>query len=262
MRWIIGDIHGMFRPLDALIGAVERRDQSPHFMFVGDYVNRGPDSPRVIDRILALPRASCVRGNHDDVLDLILHGDCFSCHHHSPSAISGFTWFMQYGLAETLMAYGADAAQLEHLWRHPDADVLRKTMEVIPARHRQFIHELPPVVEHADLFVAHAMWDVDEPDGSPEIAARLRHDPRLRHQILWGRYSGEQIRQRKRWRRTGYFGHTPVMNYTSLEDLVPLRGPQIVLLDTAAALVHHGRLSAVCAETGEVVQAVRDGSVI
>jgi hypothetical protein len=51
----------------------------------------------------------------------------------------------------------------------------------------------------------------------------------------------------KPWRRTGYFGHTPVDTYTQDSDhLVPVIGPRIVLLDTAAALVANGRLTAFC----------------
>src|SRR4051794_13360276 len=38
MRWVIGDIHGMLRPLAALLDEVRRDDRSPEFHFVGDYV--------------------------------------------------------------------------------------------------------------------------------------------------------------------------------------------------------------------------------
>jgi hypothetical protein len=43
---------------------------------------------------------------------------------------------------------------------------------------------------------------------------------------------------------------------------VPIRGPRIVLLDTAAALTSNGRLSAVCVESGELVQVDRAGTVL
>ena len=44
MRWVVGDIHGMLRPLRALVDAVTQRDAAARLLFVGDYVNRGPDS--------------------------------------------------------------------------------------------------------------------------------------------------------------------------------------------------------------------------
>src|SRR5690348_5650974 len=132
MRWIIGDIHGMAAALDWLIALIEREDHSPHFIFVGDYVNRGPDSPKVIDRILALSRTSCLRGNHDDIFDLVLHGECYSCNENAPDSVSAFTWFMQHGLAETLMAYGADSAELDYLWGHPNPQKLEKILTLVP----------------------------------------------------------------------------------------------------------------------------------
>ena len=72
-------------------------------------------------------------------------------------------------------------------------------------------------------------------------------------------------RRRKRWKRTGYFGHTPVETFRlSMRrgDNVPIHGPQIVLLDTGAALSANGRLSAVCAESGELVQMDRVGELV
>ena len=57
MRWVIGDIHGMVKPLEALIRAVEQHDKERQLMFVGDYVNRGPHSKEVIDLLLSLKEA-------------------------------------------------------------------------------------------------------------------------------------------------------------------------------------------------------------
>jgi serine/threonine protein phosphatase 1 len=63
----IGDIHGCSGMLDDLIRAVQptRADQ---LIFLGDYVDRGPDSKGVIDRVLALRQqlnVVCLRGNHE-----------------------------------------------------------------------------------------------------------------------------------------------------------------------------------------------------
>jgi serine/threonine protein phosphatase 1 len=262
MRWVIGDIHGMLRPLDAILRAVRARDAAARFIFVGDYVNRGPESPGVIDRLLGLSHATFLRGNHDDIFDLILNGRCYISHEESPDAMSAFRWFMNHGLADTLMAYGADWAELEFLVRHPDAARLKRVLDAVPQKHRDFIRSLRAVAEYDDFFVAHAYWDVDEPDTSPDLAGRLLADPSLRQQLLWGRYTDEQIRRKKRWKRTGYFGHTPVNNYRREGEPLPMKGPQIVLLDTGVALGAHGRLSAVCAESGEVIQSDRAGAVL
>ena len=55
----IGDIHGCARALEALLEAV-RPTANDQLIFLGDYVDRGPDSRRVIDILLELERATQV----------------------------------------------------------------------------------------------------------------------------------------------------------------------------------------------------------
>lgn len=265
MRWVIGDIHGMYDALRGLIEAVGQRDGSPRFLFVGDYINRGSHTRRVIDLLLGLSGARFARGNHDDVLDLILHGSCYDPHSPAPRPAEAFAWFMHHGLGSTFTSYGVDVAMLKDAGRRPTPRKLQQIGAAVPEIHRRFIRELPPVLEEPDLFVAHAMWDVDTRDDAPSIAAVLSTTPRLRHRVLWGRYTADEIRGPKRWRRPGYFGHTPVDAFGRLMHQgrnVPIRGPRIVLLDTGAALGQHGRLSAVCAESNEVVQTDPSGKVV
>lgn len=259
MRWIIGDVHGMRLALESLLAAIRQSDPSPHFYFTGDYVNRGPDSCGVLNLLTSLDNATFVRGNHDDVLDIILHGDGFVDHPQKIDTVEAFRWFMRHGLAETLTSYGAEYEDLAYAAAHPTEKRVAEAMSIIPPQHRQFIRSLGPVHEEPDFFVMHAMWDVDEPDS--DIAERLAQSPDYRFKILWGRYNEPQIARKKRWRRTGYFGHTPVQTY-STGEYEPLRGPQIVLLDTGAALGPSGRLSAVSAESGELVQVQRCGKVV
>jgi len=262
MRWIIGDIHGMLRPLETLLREVQARDARAKFVFVGDYVNRGRESPGVIDRLLRLDDAVFLRGNHDDIFDLILNDHSYIGNGEPFDALSAYSAFMNHGLAETLTAYGVDYAELEFLIYHPNLDRLRELVDVVPTAHKEFFRALRPVAEFETFFVAHAMWDIDEPDTSPDLIARMNGDIRLRHQMLWGRYNAQEIMAKKRWQRTGYFGHTPVNNYRKDGPLVPIKGPQIVLLDTGAALGPAGRLSAVCADSGQLVQADRSGMIV
>jgi serine/threonine protein phosphatase 1 len=59
----IGDIHGMYDMLDRLLVEIdafsirERGIGRPKLVFLGDYVDRGPDSRRVVRRV----RAPCAR---------------------------------------------------------------------------------------------------------------------------------------------------------------------------------------------------------
>jgi serine/threonine protein phosphatase 1 len=74
----IGDIHGC---LDQLQGLLDRVTPTPadRLVFLGDYVDRGQDSPGVIDFLLTLqheyPRSVFLLGNHEQMLLNYLSGD-------------------------------------------------------------------------------------------------------------------------------------------------------------------------------------------
>ncbi|MBX9579244.1 MAG: serine/threonine protein phosphatase [Gemmataceae bacterium] len=64
----IGDIHGCLGPLDALLDWVAPAADDL-VVTLGDYVDRGPDTRGVLDRLVGLKRAGrrlvCLRGNHE-----------------------------------------------------------------------------------------------------------------------------------------------------------------------------------------------------
>lgn len=66
----IGDIHGCSRALDHLLAAFGPR-RTDLVITLGDYVDRGPDSSGVLDRLIALRRRCnliCIRGNHEQLM--------------------------------------------------------------------------------------------------------------------------------------------------------------------------------------------------
>ncbi|KAG2002890.1 hypothetical protein GB937_009426 [Aspergillus fischeri] len=65
---IVGDVHGMRKSLEALLDKVgfEKRN-GDHLILAGDLVNKGPDSPGVVDLAMKLG-ATAVRGNHDNAV--------------------------------------------------------------------------------------------------------------------------------------------------------------------------------------------------
>jgi hypothetical protein len=271
MRWVIGDIHGMLRPLTTVIAQVRKVDADCRFIFVGDYINRGPNSKGVIDLLLSLDNASFIRGNHDDIFDLVINGQCYADNATRGNRVAAFHWFMKYGLDNTLLSYGCDVAMLERVAARCTDAHLDELAASVPETHRRFIRNLPAAHEEADLFVVHGKWDPDELAEKPGIVERLEKHPKLRHRLLWGRYTEEELARVKAWQRTGYFGHTPVSFYANLAKdqptggpprMLPVAGNKMVLLDTAAALGVDGRLSAFCSDSGALIQSDHFGALI
>jgi serine/threonine protein phosphatase 1 len=68
--FVIGDIHGYPGALDALLEAVQL-GADDLVLFLGDYVDKGPDTKGVLDRMVSLssrPNTVFLRGNHDQML--------------------------------------------------------------------------------------------------------------------------------------------------------------------------------------------------
>ncbi|MGA2584076.1 MAG: metallophosphoesterase [Tepidisphaeraceae bacterium] len=269
MRWIVGDIHGMSGPLRALIDAVNANDPAPSWIFVGDYVNRGPDSRGVVETLLRLPNARFCRGNHDDIFDVMINGESYVEQITHNNRAGAYKWFSEHGLMDTLASYGADPALMRSLLTRPTLAGLNEIVAKVPDSHRKFFRALPPVVEDPDIFVIHARWEPQTPDEDPAPTTYLDVDQDLRKTATWGRFTLAEVDAPKTWRRTGYFGHTPVDTYGARGgydhkgggSLVPVVGNKIVLLDTAAALSPVGRLTAYSPDTQNFLQADRAGQI-
>src|SRR5689334_10293139 len=77
LTYAIGDIHGCHDLLTRLLGRIhrdaERRGEAARIVFLGDYIDRGPDSRGVIATLMAGPQRPgdewiCLLGNHEDVM--------------------------------------------------------------------------------------------------------------------------------------------------------------------------------------------------
>jgi serine/threonine protein phosphatase 1 len=98
----IGDIHGCTEALAAVVAAIKPAEEDT-LAFLGDYVDRGPDSRGVIEQVLALEKLCRVvplLGNHEIMfLDALEKGT------------EGTGW-LQYGGTETLASYGWDIGNI------------------------------------------------------------------------------------------------------------------------------------------------------
>jgi serine/threonine protein phosphatase 1 len=71
-QWVIPDIHGHARTLQALIEDQIKPSRNDYIYFLGDYIDRGPDTRGVLDYIINLKNDEynirTLRGNHEDYL--------------------------------------------------------------------------------------------------------------------------------------------------------------------------------------------------
>lgn len=100
LTFAIGDIHGCHHALEQLLTLCREhaRGRDHRFVFIGDYVDRGPDSRAVIATLRGLEERTpgnvvCLMGNHEDMMiDAIDSGDP--------------TWWLNNGGGQTLLSYG------------------------------------------------------------------------------------------------------------------------------------------------------------
>jgi len=72
--YCIGDIHGCFNELQALLDLIKFDSAADRLYFTGDLVNRGPDSLKVLRYVKQLPNTITILGNHDlHLLELYYH---------------------------------------------------------------------------------------------------------------------------------------------------------------------------------------------
>ncbi len=71
-RWVIPDIHGYVKTVTSLVNELIKPMRSDEIYFLGDYVDRGPDSKGVIDFIRSLQNSgynvTALKGNHEDFM--------------------------------------------------------------------------------------------------------------------------------------------------------------------------------------------------
>lgn len=198
---IIGDIHGCRLELDTLLGKLGYVDgahpEGRTAVFVGDLVDRGPDSPGVLRRVMSMVadgNALCVPGNHENKLGRYLKGRKVQLTH---------------GLAETV-------EQLERVDTE-DPEFRKRVGEFIDGLVSHY------VLDGGRLVVCHA--------GLPE-KYHGRTSGRVRSHALYGDTTGETdefgLPVRYPWaedyrgRAAVVYGHTPVPNTSWINNTICL----------------------------------------
>jgi len=148
--YAVGDIHGHLDLLDAVLARIDA-DLAVHpvsnaiSVFLGDYIDRGPDSKGVLDRLISyrISRpAVCLMGNHEAFLcEFLKNPDVLS----DWGRYGGLDTLLSYGLAPTMKNQGQEYRKLAS-----DLDRL------LPSSHREFLSSLKKYFICGDFFFVHA----------------------------------------------------------------------------------------------------------
>jgi serine/threonine protein phosphatase 1 len=140
----IGDIHGCSVALDALLEAIRPRP-ADYVVTLGDYINRGPDSRGVIERLIELEnqcRLVPLLGNHDQTLLDVRSGKY------------PINWLLDIGENATLDSYSAG----QDLDRIPEEHYafLRRCLDYFETDTHVFVHanyfpDIPMQEQHANM---------------------------------------------------------------------------------------------------------------
>lgn len=169
----IGDIHGCYRSIQALLEKLEVHDEC-QLLFVGDYIDRGPYSRQVVDLMLELKETrDCIflRGNHEQMLlDAIDRG-------------RAGLW-LHNGGDTTLQSYGLGRNDLN-----------------LPVEHIEFFRSTRLYHETRNYFFVHA--------GVPphQTIQQSLEDPESLRDFLWTRDHLNAVETA--WEKKVVFGHTP-----------------------------------------------------
>jgi len=157
LTYAIGDIHGMYRQfcllLDRVRADAETFNVRPRVLLLGDYIDRGIESAKVLDHILVLEaenrdgRGWCdleiLIGNHEVAMMNFLSG------------ASGSSMWLKYGGDTTLASYGIVAPT--HLPFRDLAKYLREELDrKLPMAHRALIRRMEMTFQAGDYLFVHA----------------------------------------------------------------------------------------------------------
>jgi serine/threonine protein phosphatase 1 len=194
VAWAVGDIHGRLDLLSPLVDAIQAdADKCGHprqvVIFLGDYIDRGPESRGVLKYLASLPKHPLLewrflKGNHEEaMLDFL----------DDPS--KGPTW-CEYGGTATLQSYGLQPPQMKHrseAWVHLAADLDHK----VTPMERAFLENLELSVTVGDYFFAHAGARPGE-----------SLDRQVAKDLMWIR--GSFLNSEVEFEKVVVHGHTPV----------------------------------------------------
>jgi serine/threonine protein phosphatase 1 len=152
--YAIGDVHGCLEHLTGLLGLIRqeelrRGETQTYFVFLGDLIDRGPESAGVVEAVYRFCAEQTgrllLRGNHEEMFLKAYHGD-----------LSVLGPWLSYGGREALLSYGIS----QDLLQLGEPEQIHLAMrKCIPAHHIRFLEAASDCVEFGDYFLVHAGID-------------------------------------------------------------------------------------------------------
>jgi serine/threonine protein phosphatase 1 len=150
--YAIGDVHGCLHELKALeakiVADAEGLDGEKWIVMLGDYIDRGPSSAQVLDRLLAPPPSGfkriCLRGNHEQAFLESLS---------DPTAIDNW---LRFGGEQTMISYGIGSPGLKTLLKGSARAKLQLLAAHVPEEHIELLRDLPSVLSVPGYVFVHA----------------------------------------------------------------------------------------------------------
>lgn len=185
----MSDIHGCAHLLEQMLRVIDAdliNRQPPYALevFMGDYIDRGPDTRSTLDLLVERSRrgnAIFLKGNHEAILVDVMEDP------------SRFDDWLRVGGAQTLMSYGLTPDPQ----KDDPATLLRRLLQVMPTEHVEFLDNLRLSFTCGDFFFAHAGVRPGVP-----LAEQRESD------LLWIR--DEFLQSEKDFGKYVVHGHTPV----------------------------------------------------
>jgi Predicted phosphohydrolases len=141
----ISDIHGCIDQLNQMLHLIEYNSNNDQLILLGDYVDRGPNSKEVVDKVIELVRnhnAIALRGNHDQRLVDLINNDS--------------KWirskFLEHGGVQTIQSY----CDINNEISDEILNQARETIKTLFDHHIDFLSRLPLYHEDHDHIYVHA----------------------------------------------------------------------------------------------------------
>lgn len=181
--YAVGDVHGRLDLLDEVLDKVSEDDAKRGqadtvIVFLGDLVDRGPDSAGVVERLRLLAKSSgharFLMGNHEEVFLSALRGDA-----------KALRLFCRIGGKETALSYGVSESDYNSMSHEELGQELGRA---VPDMHREFLERFEDYIELGDYVFVHAGVRPDRPlDQQSATDMRWIRDTFLHHRGTFGK---------------------------------------------------------------------------